>query len=430
MLEKIKNKLKGNKFFSNTAWMIGGQVFQMGLTLVVGMLTARYLGPSNYGIINYTASYVSFFTTLCQLGFTSTAVKELLDHKENQGEILGTTIFFRVCCSLLSTVAVVGLVYMLDDGDKLIIWIAFLQSLSLVFHSFDMIHYWYQSRLESQTSVKIQSLAYVIMAAYKITILVLGRSVGWFAFSTTLEIAVVAFSLIWVYRKGEGQKLKISIPIGIEILKRSYHFILSGLMVTIYSEMDKIMLGQMLNDTAVGLYAASMKISTMWSFVLTAVINSARPVIISSRSTNYDTYIKQNKRLYAAIIWVGIVAALGISICGRWIIYFMYGQEYLAATSSLQISAWYTMFSMLGTARGIWIVCENKSKYVKYYLGLGAILNIVLNYLLIPEFGPGGAAMATLLTQIFTAVAAPALFKDTRVYTRYVAEAFVMKGIR
>lgn len=430
MLKNMFNKLKGNRFFSNTMWDIGGKVFQMFLTLIVGMLTARYLGPSNYGIIGETASYVSFFSVICQLGFTSTAVKEIMDHEDKQGEILGTTIFFRICTSLISSVAITCLLYILKNGDKVIVWVAFLQSLSLLFQSFDMIHYWYQSRLETQVSVKIQSLAYVIMAAYKIAILAFGKSVEWFAFSTALEAAVVGVALLLVYNKGEGQKLSISVSAGKEILKRSYHFILSGLMVTIYGEMDKIMLGEMLSETAVGFYTAATKVSTMWSFVLTALINSSRPLIIASRSRSNELYIKQNKRLYAAIIWIGIAAGLGITVLGKWIIYFMYGEAYMPATSSLQISAWYTMFAMLGTARGIWIVCEEKAKYVKYYLGIGAVFNVILNYLLIPQFGPGGAAAATLVTQIFTAVLAPAIFKETRIYTKYVLEAFFLKGIR
>ena len=293
-----------------------------------------------------------------------------------------------------------------------------------------MIHYWYQSRLETQVSVKIQSLAYVIMAAYKIGILALGKSVEWFAFSTALEAAVVGGALIWIYNRGEGQKLSISLKAGKEILSRSYHFILSGLMVTIYGEMDKIMLGEMLSEEAVGFYTAATKVSTMWSFVLTALINSSRPLIISSRSQSHELYVKQNKRLYAAIIWIGIAAGLGITVLGKWIIYFMYGEAYMPATSSLQISAWYTMFAMLGTARGIWIVCEDKAKYVKYYLGIGAVVNVILNYLLIPQFGPGGAAAATLITQIFTAVLAPTIFRETRIYTKYVFEAFLLRGIR
>ena len=430
MLKKIIKKLKGNRFFSNVIWDMGGKVFQMILTLVVGMLTARYLGPSNYGVIGETASYVSFFSVICQLGFNSTAVKEIMDNKEREGEILGTAIFFRVCTSLVSTVAITCLLYVLKDGDRVIVWVAFLQSLSLVFQSFEMIHYWYQSRLETHVSVKIQSFAYIVMAVYKIALLVLGKSVEWFAFSTALEMAVVAAALIFIYGKGEGKKLTISIDAGIELLKSSYHFILSGLMVTIYSEMDKIMLGEMLSEAAVGFYTAATKVSSMWSFVLIALINSSRPVIISSRNHSQELYVKQNKRLYAAVIWIGIAAGLGITALGKWIIYFMYGEAYLPATSSLQISAWYTMFAMLGTARGIWIVCENKAKYVKYYLGIGAVINVILNYLLIPAFGPGGAAAATLITQIFTAVLAPALFKETRIYTKHVFEALILKGIR
>ena len=430
MIKKIICKLKGNKFFSNIIWDMGGKVFQMVLTLIVGMLTARYLGPSNYGIIGETASYVSFFSVICQLGFTSTAVKELMDNKEKEGEILGTTIFFRICTSLISSVAITCLLYVLKEGDKIIVWVAFLQSLSLLFQSFEMIHYWYQSRLETQVSVKIQSIAYVIMAAYKIIILALGKSVAWFAFSTALEAAVIAVALVWIYRRGTGGNLSVSISAGKEILKRSYHFILSGLMATIYGEMDKIMLGEMLSESAVGFYTAATKVSTMWSFVLIALINSSRPVIIASKNKSNELYVKQNKRLYAAIIWIGIAAGLGITLLGKWIIYFMYGEAYMPATSSLQISAWYTMFAMLGTARGIWIVCENKAKYVKYYLGIGAVINIALNYLLIPKFGPGGAAAATLITQIFTSVFAPALFKETREYTKNALNAFVLRGIR
>lgn len=430
MIKKFLLKFKDNRFVSNTMWDIGGKVFQMGLTLVVGMLTARYLGPSNYGVIGETASYVAFFSVICQLGFTSTAVKEIMDFEDRQGEILGTMIFFRICTSLISSAAITVLLYVMKGGDKLIVTVAFLQSLSLIFQSFEMIHYWYQSRLETQVSVKIQSIAYLIMAAYKIGILAFGKSVEWFAFSTALEAAVVGAFLMIVYQRGTGQKLSVSIAVGKDILKRSYHFILSGLMVTIYSEMDKIMLGQMLSEEAVGYYTAATKISSMWSFVVMALINSSRPVIIASRNKSQEQYVKQNKRLYAAVIWIGIAAGLGISLLAKIIIYILYGIEYMPSVSSLQISAWYTMFAMLGSARGIWIVCEDKAKYVKYYLGIGAVANVILNYLLIPAYGPGGAAAATLITQIFTAVFAPALFKETRVYTKYVFESFVLKGIR
>ena len=123
------------------------------------------------------------------------------------------------------------MVYVVDDGDPLMVWVAFLQSLSLVFQSFEMIHFWYQSRMETEVSVKVQTFAYLIMAGYKIAILALGKDVTWFACSTAIEAAVVAVALLWSYKRSKGQKLKVSFSCGTEMLNSSYHFILSGMMV-------------------------------------------------------------------------------------------------------------------------------------------------------------------------------------------------------
>ena len=82
---------------------------------------------------------------------------------------------------------------------------------------------------------------------------------------------------------------------------------------------------------------------------------------------------------------------------------------------------------MIGSARGVWVLCEKKNKYVKYYLGIGAVVNLILNRTLIPAFGIEGASIATLVTQIVTSMIAPMFFKETRIHTKYVLEAFVCK---
>lgn len=430
VLGKAVGRLKENKFFSNTIWIVFGKAFQMVLQLVVGMITARYLGPANYGVIGYTASYVAFFLNFSNLGFCNIAVKELLDNPEKQGNILGTMIGFRIFSSLLSALIIVLLVYILDDGDTLIIKVAFLQSAALIFQSFEMITYWYQSRLEAKVSVKIETIAYIIVACYKIAILILQKDVTWFAFTTALDALVVAVFLMISYYRNKEQKLSFSIRRGKEMLLKSYHFIISGLMVAVYTQMDRIMLKQMMNELMVGLYSAAMNISSMWGFVLAALINSSQPIIIASKERDESLYIKQIKRLYAAIIWIGIFAAGGISICSRFLVKIMYGESYIHASSILVISVWYMIFAMLGTARGIWCMCENKVKYIKYYLGIGAIVNVGLNYYMIPIYGPAGAAVATLITQFLTSVIAPAFFKETRIHTKYVLEAFLLKGVR
>ena len=78
----ILKKFFKNKEVNNASWLIGGKVLQMAISLVVGVITARYLGPSNYGLIGYGTAYVSFFTAFCSLGLNSVIIKDFIDNND------------------------------------------------------------------------------------------------------------------------------------------------------------------------------------------------------------------------------------------------------------------------------------------------------------------------------------------------------------
>ena len=95
---KIQKILK-SKVTKNAGWLIGGRVYHMALAFVVGLLTARYLGPGNYGLINYAATYTAFFSSFCTLGINSVIVKNFVDHPEEEGETIGSAIILRAISS-------------------------------------------------------------------------------------------------------------------------------------------------------------------------------------------------------------------------------------------------------------------------------------------------------------------------------------------
>ena len=132
-------------------------------------------------------------------------------------------------------------------------------------------------------------------------------------------------------------------------------------------------------------------------------------------------------QLYSAIIWLCLFVSIFVCVFAGLAIRILYGADYLGAVSSLRISIWCETFTMIGTARGIWILCENKNKYVKYFLLVGAVVNLILNSLLIPWIGIEGAAIATLITQMTTSLLAPLLFKGTRAHTKIVIDAFLCR---
>lgn len=427
MIKKLM-KLRKNLIVVNTGWMLIEKVVQMIISLIVGMITARYLGPTNYGLINYIAAFISFATPICNLGMEAVLIRKIIDNPDNEGKYIGTSIMMEFIVSIISANIIVFLVYLSDTEDTIKAIVAALESIVLLAKSTEPIEYYFQSKLKSKYTSLIKIFGYVAMSIYKILLVFFKKSIEWFAFSTSLDMIVIAILYMIAYKIKGGKKLSFDISIGKNILCDSYHFIISGLIVVLYTQMDKIMIGNMLNTNQVGLYTAATTICTYWGFIPAAIINSFRPIIYETKKNNGD-YISKLKLLYCIIFWMGIIVCILIMVFSKYIILLLYGKDFLAAKSTLNIAVWYTVFAYLGTARGIWIVCENKNKYAKKYILIGAIFNFCLNILLIPYFGINGAATATLLTQIMVAIIAPLFYNETRISTKYMIEAILFKGV-
>ena len=418
-----------NKVVKNAGWIIGGRLVNKLLAFLVGILTARYLGPSNYGLINYAAAYISFFASICTLGINSIIVKNFVDHPDEEGKTIGTTLLLRAVSSLLSALMIVGIVGIVDRDEPLTVVVVALCSVGLIFQIFDTLNYWFQARLQSKYSALASLASYAAVSVYKIVLLVLGKSVEWFALASALDYTVLAVVLAAAYFKNGGQRFTASWAKAKELLSSSTSFIISGLMVSIYACTDKLMLKQMLGEASVGYYSLASAISVSWAFVLSAIIDSLYPEIVQSFNTNRIYYERKNRQLYAIVFYTSLFMSAAICLLARPFIEILYGASYLPAVQPLRRVVWYTAFSYLGVARNAWMVCENRQKYLKYlYMGAAAI-NVVLNLLFIPPWGASGAAAASLLTQIATTVLLPAVIRPLRANTKLMLDAVLLRGV-
>lgn len=413
----------------NAGWLIGGKVAQMVLSLFVGLLSARYLGPSNYGLISYGNALIALFMSLCTLGINSVIVKELLDNPQSQGEALGTAIFLRVLSSFLSALMAISVSLILDYGQWETVIVVAMCSVSLVFHAFDTISYWFQARYQSKILALITFAAYVATSIYKIALLILQKSVFWFAFASSVDYIVLAALLLWAYRKNGGTPFRFSLTKGRKILSKSYHYILSGMMVAIYGQTDKLMLKQLLSESEVGYYTIATTLCGMWTFILSAVIDSMYPTLVRAYQQDKALFAKRNRQLYAIVFYLSVCASLGFTVLGNWIVKLLYGAEYLPAVIPLRVVTWYTAFSYLGVARNAWMVCNDKQKYIKFMYIPAVFINIALNSLLIPTMGATGAAVASLVTQIATSILLPLCIRDLRPNAKLMLEAILLKNI-
>lgn len=425
----LLQSLRKNKVVKNAGWIIGGKVANKLLAFVVGIFAARYLGPSNYGLINYAAAYAAFFASLCTLGINSVIVKNFVDHPDQQGETIGTTLLLRAISSLLSALAIIGIVSVVDRGERLTIVVVALYSIGLIFQVFDTLNYWFQARLQSKYSAIAELFSYAAMSVYKIILLALGKSVEWFAVASALDYIVLAVFLLIAYFKNGGTRFRYSLEKAKELLQSSGSFIIAGLMVSIYACTDKLMLKQMLGADAVGHYSLASTVSVSWAFILSAIIDSLYPEIVQSFQKDRLRYERKNRQLYAIVFYVSLFVSAMICLVAKPFILILYGENYLPAVGPLRIVVWYTAFSYLGVARNAWMVCENRQKYLKYLYVSAAALNVVLNLALIPSWGASGAAAASLITQASTTVILPAIIRPLRPNCRLMLDAVLFRGI-
>lgn len=423
----MQDKTNLQRFLKNSSWIVGGKIFQMVLSLLISTVTARYLGPSNYGLIGYAASFVAFFTPACTLGLECLMVNEIINHREQTGAIVGTSIIMRITTSVCSVFGVVVVVFFLNMNERDTLVVTALYSLSLVFQCFDSISYYFQADMQSKYSTIATSVAYIVMSAYKIVLLVLQKDIRFFAFSYALDQLVIAALLLFIYIRRKGPRLCFSWELGKSLVARSYHFILSGLMVAVYGQTDKIMLKAMLNSEAVGFYSTGVAVCNLWVFLLAAIIESARPLILEKKKTSNEEYENGLVMLYSAVIGLSSVVAILFTIFAEPIILILYGQAYLPAANCLRVLTWATMFSYLGVSRSIWMVAEGRQKHEKRIAAFGAICNVIMNIVLIRLVGVLGAAIATLCTQMFTNFIVGFFVRDIRRNSELILKGFDLR---
>jgi len=411
-------KLSKNKFISNTNWLLFKNIYSMLLSLLVGSLSVRYLGPSNYGLIGYGASLVSLFTSISQLGLNNIIMNELVKKPEEKGKTLGTALVMRLAASCTSFLCVLIFVSIVEPDNKILLIVTALQAFAIICNTYELLNEWFLSELKAKVYVIAASVGVTIVGVWKIILLMLGASVQWFAASTTIQALVCGGIILVIFMKQKQFVLGFSIACAKELFGRSKHYIISGLAIALYTQMDKVMLGKMMGEREVGLYTSAMTIAMLWEFIPTSIINSARAVILERKNKDSADYLKLFQMLLLGISVMGICVGIGIQIFGKYIILLLYGKDYIEAVPLLQILIWSTSFAMLGLARGVWNVAEDKNQYVKYYTIIGGIFNLIFNYFAIQVWGMAGAAIGTLLSQMVVSLVAPMFWKDTRPFVK------------
>lgn len=394
--------ISNRSVLKNATWIVACKIVQSLISLVIGTISARYLGPSNYGLISYASSLIAFVLPLAQLGLRNIFVEQIISHPEREGKTIGTALVMSMTSSLLCMIGCIGFVALANAGEKDTLIVCALYSITLFFQMSEMIEYWYQAKLLSRYTSVVALAAYIVVAAYRVFLLITQKSIYWFALTNALDYLLITVALLALYRKLGTQKLSFSFRLAKELFSVSKYYIVSSMMVTIFAQTDKIMLKMMVGNAENGYYSTAITCAAISSFVFTAIIDSMRPLILDSKKRSAEQFNRNMSRLYSVIIYMGLGQSLVLTLLAKPIVLILYGEAYSPSIVILQIITWYSAFSYMGTVRNIWILAEEKQKHLWKINLSGAALNVIGNFILIPRLGASGAAIASVATQFFT----------------------------
>lgn len=416
----IRTRLEGRhrlqKIITNTGWLFTDQVIRMGVGLLVSVWVARYLGPSRFGILSYAVAFVSLLSVLATLGLDGIVVRDIVRDPSCKEETLGTAFLLKFFGGLLTFLSTGVGIYLLRSDDTLTRWLVGIVAVGTMFQAFDVVDFWFQSQIQSKFTVYAKNGAFLAMALVKVALILNRAPLIAFALAGVGELMLAAAGLAFVYRSKGNQftSLRFSLRRAKTLLRDSWPLVLSGLAIYVQAKFDQVMLGEMVGANEVGQFSAAMKLIEVFGFIPMIIYSSVAPEITKAKVEGDEVYNNRLTNVYRLMFILFLAAAVPIFLFSERLVVMLYGVAYGKAGILLSLFAIRLFFANFGVAKGLFITNENLFKYSLISATAGALVNICLNYLLIPTYASIGAIWAMIASFAVTTFIMDLFFQKTR----------------
>lgn len=417
LIGKVKKLLHQDEFkkiAGNTWWLLFDKLFRLIISAVVTILIARYLGPNDFGILNYCLAFVGFFAPFMTLGLNHIITRDIVN-REDANVVLGTTFILRTSSGILCIILSYLIILFIRPDEYVIHLYIIILSVGQSLKSFSVIDYWFQSRYESKYVSISRSAALVLVSLSKLLLIYVESGLIYFIVIYSIEFALSELILLAPYlrKKHSLFRWKFDSQDAIQYVKSVWPLVLSGFAAVLYLKVDKIMLGEMISDESVGIYSAAAQLSEAWYAIPVALSAGVFPKLLKDRKDNLDTYYQNIEKLLNFLVILALIICIPLTFFSDLLIGILYGESYIAAGPVLSIHIWASIFIFMRAVLSKWILAEDLLKFSLISQLSGAVVNIVLNFILIPVYAEIGAAVTTLVSYAFASYFCLFFFKDT-----------------
>lgn len=400
------------KVIKNISWLVFDKVFVLLVGLFVIIRIANFYGPSEYGLYQYALSINTLLGVL--ILFVDGRVVKKQFQEQNEGHIIYNTTLAKVILSCISLVIGAVVLLIVSKGINFnIIYIMLLVNNILINLGFGIQTY-FEYKLMSKNVVIAANIAIVISSLFQLTAIGMNYSIIVVVMISLASSLIKLLLLFFQFKKSfsiplidKSDKLLI-----LAIIKESIPLTIAAAAATIYTRIDQVMIGAMLNVKEVGIYSISNNMISVVAMAIGPIQISIFPKMIEWYNNNRDLYYKKYQAITSFTTWLYIVGTIFTYIVAPTIFNMFFSEDYIKSLDVFKIQVIGTFFMYNAALRSSHFTLT-KNTYVMMISQIVAVLiNIILNYLLIPIIGVYGAAVATAITQ-FVSLFISNLFFET-----------------
>jgi len=399
MFEKLTQLSTGQRIVKNFFSLTVANIISKLVSFITIAYLARVLNASGFGQISFAQAIVAYFTLLSDLGLKTFGVREVARDKKQIKKYVNNILTLRIILAIISFGLLLIFVAFINKPKDYKTLIAFYGlSLFPLALSLD----WVFQGIERMELIGIadilRSLAYAALIFLFVNSPSKILSVPLFAL--VASFAMIAM-LIYIFVKNYGWfSPSFNWPIWKEFLSKALPMGFAFMMIQIYYNMDSVMLGFMKGNKSVGLYNAAYKIILLLIAFRGILIQTLFPEL--SR-----LYVQSPNRLKKAVMYVekvGISLAIPFGVGGMFlakpIIRFIYGPQYAGSVLPFQLLIWNVAVVYIDLIFPQLLNATNRQNLYAAAVTVGATVNMLFNFLLIPRYGMIGAAIATILAEV------------------------------
>ena len=409
----------------NVAWLACDRAFRLGAGLAVGIAVARHLGPAGNGALQAGLSLAAVFAAVLELGLDHVVRRELVRTPERAGALLGTAAALRAL-ALLPAVAAFAWLMQRDGGDTaLTAWLA-VTLLLPVFLTFES---WFLARDRAREDVLAQSGALLLGAVARVALILAGAGVWPFGAAAAGETLLAGVFLALIYRGGGGRMAGWRWDGGVarQLLRDCSPLLLTNLAQTVSRRLDVVLLAALAAGSVAGNYAAAVRLAEIGYVAPMILLNAFFPRLTRLRAEDRAAYAREFHRFFVQLTWLGVAFATVVTVTAPWLVAAAYGPAFADAARPLALYAWTAVLIGQHIARSQWLLLENLQGLGLAFTASGAVVNVLLNLLLIPRLGASGAALAALAAHATALYIAPLPFRRARPVWRLGLRALLLR---